>query len=604
MYQIGKSPEPLQVSEIERNIVIENPELAGENNSYKYVYEIEKFVFPISFSNSTPADLLFTSNDFLKANSLNSNEYHVEIGDEFKAKLKHKIFVYYNSNFYYKDKDDVRREINEKDLDVKVKKYSDEKNCPVIEIIFDNNKAMVYNSKANHIKVLINNIGSITKDLIDEGTFNIRFYYRTISSIDEKKIDIFTENENKVTRKESSQYKVIKIRKMILSSGNYKPTYVDATYTKIPKKQQKPKRKPSRKYNLNLRGLLYFVSLCNRKISRDVDNLNEIIDNICNRDKYTDLTEEIDMKCFGFKIERLREGKWVKEQKKSEPSRLLYKPKIKGKFPFLSNYNYYKTGLPENFMVDFLFNTVSHLKDTLRSKGIYDLKYEVTEKYLTYVRNSLHDPLLPRIKYLAMNKEEFNSLKKFEDEITVYINGVKDTKRQIEIDNDQFMGIQDAKVQFERKLDTLVKSDEPVISIKSILPRNNRGTISTTGVEISVIEKFCKYGTEESESYSCINSYMLIKNKLLREIYEHLTKSNFNNDLKAELKKNGIPQICLIGIEAWVRNYEDFKFSENFNRLIKIVNQYPKYQTYMTSFQFETSVFDKFFCNRLFSYFI
>lgn len=603
MYQIGKSPTPLLVSEVERNIVKEHPEWANESNSYKYVYEVEKFVFPISLSNSTPSGLLFTSNDFLKENSFNSNEYHVEIDDEFKAKLKHKFYFYYNSYFYYKDKDDARHKINKKDLDVKVKAINENK-YPVIEITISNNKATVYNKKDNYIKILINNVGSITKDLIDESKFNIRFYFRTISSSDEKKIDIYINNENNVTSEGSSHYKVLKIRKLVLSYDNYEPTYVDAVYAKTPKKQQQPKRKPRRKYCLNLRGLLYFVSLCNRKNPEDIQMLNEVIENICKHDKYADLRDEIGMKCFGFKIERLKGGKWVKELRKSEQNLFLNKHKIKGKCPLLSNYNHYKTGLPENFMVDFLFYIVSYLKDTLRNRGIYDLKYEVTEKYFTYIRNSLHDPLLPKIKYLAMKKNEFNALKKFEDEILIYINGVKETKRQIEVDNEQFISKQDAKMQFERKFYNLVDTNEPVISIKSILPRDHRGMIYSTGIEISVIEKFCKYGTEESESYSCINSYILIKNKLLREIYKHLTKSNFYNDLKNQLKVNKIPLVCFNSVEGWIRDYEDTQFSENYDRLIKMLNQYPKYQIYMTSFLFETSVFNKFFCNRLFSYFI
>lgn len=604
MYQVGKSPRPLLVSEIERNIVRENPELADESNSYKYVYEVEKFLFPISLSNSTPSGLLFTSNDFLKENSFNSNEYHVEIDDEFKAKLKHKFYFYYNRYFYYKDKDEVRHEINEKDLIVKVNKLIYENKYPLIEIMISNNKAMVYNNKANYIKILINNIGSITKDLIDESKFNIRFYFRTILSSDERKIEIYTNNENNITSEGSSKYKVLKIRKLVLSSDNYESTYVDATYAKKPKKQQQPERKPRRKYSLNIRGLLYFVSLCNRKRPTDIQMLNEVIQNICDQDKYTDLRDEIEMKCFGFKIERLRRGKWIKEQKKSEQSLFLHKHKIKGKFPLLSNYNHYRTGLPEEFMVDFLFYIVSHLKDTLRSKGIYDLKYEITEKYLTYIRNSLHNPFLPKIKYLSMKKKEFNALKKFENEITIYINQVKETERQIERDNEQFLGEEYTKMQFKRKLYNLVNSNEPVISIKSILPRDNRGIIYSTGIEISVIEKFCKYGTEESESYSCINNYMLIKNKLLKEIYGHLTERNFHNDLKTELKKNGIPLVCLISIEAWIRNYEDSWFSERLNRWNRMINQYPKYQTYLTTFLLENSVFNKCFCNRLFSYFI
>lgn len=540
----------------------------------------------------------------MKENSFNSNEHHVEIGNEFKDKLKHKIYVNYNSCFYYIDKDNVRHEINEKDLNIKDKKSIDENNCPVIVIMISNNKAMAYNNKANYIKILINNIGSITKNLIDKNMFDIRFNFRTISSDHEKKIDLYTEIEKNVSRKGSSEYKVLKIRKLRLSSNNYEPTYVDVTSTKIPKKKQQPKRNPRRKYSLNLRGLLYFVSFCKRKKISDIQMINEMIENICTQDKYIDLKEEIGMKCYGFKVEHFRGNEKIKEQRKYEPIVPLHKPQIKEKFPFLSNYNHYKTGLPANFMVDFLFNIVSQLKDILKSKGIYDLKYLVTEKYLTYVRNSLHNPLLPKIRYLAMKKEEFIALKKFEDEITLYINGVKETERQIERDNEQFLSKQDAKVQFERKLYDLVNSNESVISIKSILPRDNRGIIYSTGIEISVIEKFCKYGTEENESYSCINNYMLIKNKLLREIYEHITKSNFYNDLKAELKKNRIPLICLMGIEAWIRNYEDSLFSENFNRWSKMVNRYPIYQTYMSSFLFENPVFNKTFCNRLFSYFI
>lgn len=528
----------------------------------------------------------------------------MEIVDEFRDKLKHRFYVYYNSCFYYVDKDNVRHKIHKEDLDIKVKKSIDEYNCPVIEITISNNKAISYNNKGNYIRILINNIGSITKNLIDENTFNIRFYFRTISSIDEKKIDIYIDNEKSVSKKGSSEYRVLKIKKLSLSSDNYEPTYLDVTHTKIPKKQQEPRRKPRRKYSLNLRGLLYFVSLCNRKKTTDIQMLNEVIENICIQDKYTNLKEEIDIKCFGFKLEQFRGGQRIREERKFEPIDPFHKPQIKEKFPFLSNYNHYKTGLPENFMVNFLFNIVSQLKDILKSKGIYDLKYEVTEKYLTYVRNSLHNPLLPKIKYLAMEKKEFNALKKFEDEVTIYINGVKETKRQIEIDNEQFIGKQDAKVQFERKLDDLVKSNESVISIKSILPRDNRGTIYSTGIEISVIEKFCKYGTEENESYSCINNDMLIKNKLLREIYGHLTKSNFYNDLKAELKKNRIPLISLTDIEAWIKNYEDSLFSENFDRWSKMVRQYVMYQTYMSSFLFENPVFNKIFCNRLFSYFI
>lgn len=134
---------------------------------------------------------------------------------------------------------------------------------------------------------------------------------------------------------------------------------------------------------------------------------------------------------------------------------------------------------------------------------------------------------------------------------------------EIETKNEQFIDKQYEKLEFERKFCNLVNSDEPVISVKSILPTDNRGVIYSTGIEVSVIEKFCKYGTEESESYSCVNNYLLIKNKLLREIYQRISISNFYKDLKSELKKNRIPLDCLIDIEGWIRNYKDSLFSEN-----------------------------------------
>ena len=203
-----------------------------------------------------------------------------------------------------------------------------------------------------------------------------------------------------------------------------------------------------------------------------------------------------------------------------------------------------------------------------------------------------------------MEEEEFSALKKFEDEIAIYIDKVRETEKYIVRDNERFLRIQDEKMQFERKLYNLVSYDEQIVSIKSILPRDNRGIVYLTSIERSAVEKFCKYGRERDESYSCVNNYLLIKNKLLREIYGDITKNNFYKDLKSELKKNKIPLDCLFGVEVWIRNYEDSLFSEKFHIWTKMVNQYPTYQTYMSSFLFENPVFNKIFCNRLFSYFI
>ncbi len=604
LYQLGKSPESLLVTEVEKNIVKEDPVKDKKKDTSRYVYDVEKFFFPVSISEYSPSKLLFTSNDFLRVNSfVDNNEYHIKIDDEFKKKLKRKIFENYNSYFYYKDENDVRHKIKESDLNIKDHKCFDENNHPVIEIKIENKKAIIDNKSNNYIKILINNIGSIKKENIDENIFNIRFYIKSLSADKESVLKIYSKME-KYNSKDSSSKKILKIKKLQLSVDNYKPTYVDAASTHIPKKSNGSKKRPRLKYVLNLRGLLYFLLLCDKKKKRDVKMLNEIIENISASDTYTDLNEEVDRKCVGFKVEQFRDGKLVKEQRKYEPMVPLYKPKIKDRFPFLSFYNGYKNGLPKDFLIDFLFDIAFRYKNNLKSKRIHDLKYEVTEEYFKYIRNSLYNPLYSKISYLALEKEQYDALKSLQVEIKTYIDKVKDMTREIEIKNEQFIDKQVEKLEFERKFYNIASSNEPVISIKSILPRDNRGIIYSTGIELSVIEKFCKYVTEESESYSCIYSYMLIKNKLLREIYEHLTKSNFDSDLKAELKKNGIPDDCLFSIKTWTRDYEYTLVSEKFSRWTKMVNQYPKFQTYKTSFLFEHSVLNSCFCNRLCSYFI
>jgi hypothetical protein len=603
LYQIGKSPKPLLVTEVEKNIIKDGPAKDKTKETSRYVYAVEKFYFPISLSEYSPSNLLFTSNDFLREHSFtNSNEYHIKIDDEFKNKLKRRLFANYKDYFYCKDENDVRHSIKEVDLNIKDLKCFDENNHPVIEIKIENKKAII-NNKSNYIKILINNLGSVKKENIDENTFNIRFYIKSLSADKESALKIYSKME-KYNSKDSSSKKILKIKKLQVSIDNYKPNYIDAPLIHLPKKLDSSKKRPRLKYVLNLRGLIYFLLLCDRKKKRDVRMLNEIIENISASDAYTDLNEEVYRKCVGFKVEQFRGGKLVKEQRKYEPIVPPHKPKIKDRFPFLSFYNDYKNGLPKDFMIDFLFDICFRYRHNLKSKRIYDLKYEVTEEYLKYIRNSLYNPLYSKISYLALEKEQYNALKSLQDEIRTYIDKVKEMTREIEIKNEQFIEKQVKKLEFERKFFNLVSSNEPVISISSIMPSNGYGGYYLTGVERSVIDKFIEYGTEDSESYFFAYPHFLIKINLLKDIYQSISKSNFYDDLKNQLKVYRIPLDCLISVEGWIRDYEDSQFSENYDRLIKMVNKYPKYQIYMTSFLFETSVFNKFFCNRLFSYFI
>ena len=556
LYQLGKSPEPLLVTEVQKNIVKEDPVKDKEKDTSRYVYDVEKFYFPISLSDYNPSNLLFTSNDFLRVNSLvDNNEYHVKIGDEFKRKLKRKIFENYNGYFYYKDGNDVRHKIKESDLNIEDQKRWDENNIPVIEIIIENKKAIMGN-KSNYMKILINNIGSVKKENIDENTFNIRFYLKLISAVEESELKVYSNMEKNNSRDLSSK-KVLKIRKLEPSVDNYKPTYIDGAAIHNPKKSKGSKKRPRLKYVLNLRGLLYFLLLSDKKKKRDVKMLNEVIENLSASDTYTDLDEEVDKKCIGFKVEQIRDGKLVKEQKKYEPIVPLYKHKIKDRFPFLSLYNDYKDGLPKDFLIDFLFDVVTRYRYNLKSKRIYDLKYELTEEYLKHIRNSLYNPLYPKISYLALEKEQYNALKSLQVEIKTYIDKVKDKTREIEIKNEQFIDNQVEKLEFERKFNTMTNSNANVISLKEILSDNGNGGVIIYPFQINIIERFCKYGRENEDSYSFINYYVLVKNSLLKEIAQSSNQNNHDFVLQSGLHKNGIPLDCKKDIKIWIDNHYD-----------------------------------------------
>jgi hypothetical protein len=556
LYQLGKSPKPLLVTEVEKNIVKDGPAKDKEKETSKYVYAVEKYYFPISLSEYKLSNLLFTSNDFLRENSyVDNNEYHVEIDDEFKNKLKRKIFENYKGYFYYKDQSDVRNGIKEDDLDIKDLKCLDENNHPIIEIKIANKKA-INDDKSNYIKILINNIACIKKENIDESTFNIRFYLKSLSSVKEREIKVYSNMESNNSKVTLSK-KVLKIRKLQLSVDNYKPNYIDAVSTHIPKRSNGSKKRPRLKYVLNLRGLLYFLLLSDKKKKRDVKMLNEVIENLSASDTYTDLDEEVDKKCIGFKVEQIRDGKLVKEQKKYEPIVPLYKHKIKDRFPFLSLYNDYKEGFPKDFLIDFLFDVVTRYRYNLKSKRIYDLKYELTEEYLKHIRNSLYNPLYPKISYLALEKEQYNALKSLQVEIKTYIDKVKDKTREIEIKNEQFIDNQVEKLEFERKFNSITNSNANVISLKEILSDNGNGGVIIYPFQINIIERFCKYGRENEDSYSFINYYVLVKNSLLKEIAQRSNQNNHDFVLQSELHKNGIPLDCKKDIKIWIDDHCD-----------------------------------------------
>ena len=112
----------------------------------------------------------------------------------------------------------------------------------------------------------------------------------------------------------------------------------------------------------------------------------------------------------------------------------------------------------------------------------------------------------------------FDAIKKLQNEIGIYIEEMKKSEYEREKFERQSYEKEQARMRFQRKLNTLTDSDKNVISLKDILADNGIGGIIIDGSQISIIERFCKYGREENESYSFINYYILVKNSLLKEI--------------------------------------------------------------------------------------
>ena len=81
---------------------------------------------------------------------------------------------------------------------------------------------------------------------------------------------------------------------------------------------------------------------------------------------------------------------------------------------------------------------------------------------------------------------------------------------------------------------------------------NGSGGVILNGSQLKIIERFCKYGREENESYSLINYSVLIKNSLLKELALKVNKNNGYETLLSELDRNGIPLDCLKDIERWI----------------------------------------------------
>ena len=221
----------------------------------------------------------------------------------------------------------------------------------------------------------------------------------------------------------------------------------------------------------------------------------------------------------------------------------------------LKGYKDYIRSENKNFVSDFLFDVAQDFKRQLRNMSITKLKYEVTKRYLERIRRYFYQYHNQRLLHRNLSDNTFDAITKLHIEIGIYIEEMKKSEYEREKFKRQSYEKDQAKMRFQRRLNTLTDSDKNVISLKDILPDNGIGGIIIDAFQISIIERFCKYGREENESYSFINYYIMIKNTLLKEMTEKINQNNYNDDLRSELDRNGIPLDCKKDVENWINNY-------------------------------------------------
>jgi hypothetical protein len=549
LYCLGMSPNPLKISEIKDAVGKLNPP-----HKQNFVYEIKERLY--HDSPYMPSRLLFEESNFL-----------TKVDKEFELqpeKFRNKAFEIYKDYFKCQSCFDLEFKCIEKENQHQEK----------IKGI------LISDQQNNYLRIEINFTLLKERGKLEKGL--VKFFRKSR----------FSDLENELylhTGREKGRFIV---RNFSIVSNYFFLDYIDMVSYQDEEK----------KYVLNLKGLLQLFLLSGNKLK--FFEIEKIISNISKMDEYMNLRDEIDT-AYGSVTSLIYIDGKPQDVKRNFASTASHR--IKVRFPFLSFYDDYKDYIRsenEVFVSDFLFDVAKETEQQLRNMSIAKLKYEVTKRYLEKIRKYFYNQQNQRLLHENLSENTFDAITKLQNEMGTYIEEMKKSEYEREKLERQIYEEEQAKMRFQRRLNTLTNSDKNVISLKGILDDNGSGGIIIDASQISIIERYCKYGREEDESYSLINNYLLIKNKLLREIYENITKNNFYKDLKTHLNKNKIPLDCLHSVKVWIRDYEDSLFSERFNKWIKMVNQYPRYQTYLSTFLFEHGVFNKYFYNRLFSYFL
>lgn len=485
LYCLGKSPNPLAISEVEEAVGWEMEGSYDKNNRKEkpkfrrnYVYEIEKKLF--HQSEFIPSALIFTTDDFLK---YEMEEYKIHLPEMFKEKLT----KFFKCLFYL--------DLEASDLSFEVNDHYKIENYEIVKAI------NIFDNKSNYLRIEINYSNlqdNLTKKAIDTKPKglqknDLRLFIGSSLTVSETELNVHKKREKGR----------LAIRYFDIFPKIHLKNYIDIIPTNARKK-----------YVLNLRGFLKYLSSYD-KGTDSFKKLNRVIENLSGVDEYWDIQCEL----LGFNNAGIN---LIQEAENFNAKQQQHEHKIKKRFPFLSFYNQYKDYLPTNYAAQILIKAGMNLKDKLETFTINELKYQVTEFFFTEIEDYFWESVgfsEPRIKNgKLISDTPYDILKEYQSEIRYYLGKIKEMESKRYIQQSEYYEEYNSENELKKKiLKYLDENQKPVIWIKEILyPKDSDSLpLGLTANEISVIREIC----ESTElGYVTNKGFFLIKETEIEKI--------------------------------------------------------------------------------------
>lgn len=460
LYSIGTSPSLQRIADIDKKI--RQMEI---QDSQTYVYQVTDKLTPHSFQDQ--GNLLLRYDEIFD-NDKKTKEY---VSDEQKEKVNNRIksrfFKTYHASFDWDEERDLvlsKTEKEDKDdgkyIEIKIgKDFSKQYIKIVIKPEIDRTKVFFVNSN----NWIVENRQNGRIPIIEKRQKGTIFVYssRLFPNHLIRYLDIIPEYEIE-NPYETNKGKIPRYRKIVQTDEA----------TKIKRKNR---------YMLNIRGLLLYLLLNNKRNSPDkigdkfYKQMNEVIENLPNIDIYRDLLEEIAENQSGRSISNAYEI----QIENRIPDNYMYK-----RFPFLWQYNYYNELLPKNFAVDTLLKIAPEFKDRLETINSNQLKYLVTEKFFKEIEQFFWDgygtsPLLSKIHNRRLINDNIRLvLIDYQKTIRTYLRTRKEKDLELFNTHTDFYDGENRRITISRKIhDFCTKTVEWIIPLEQILDLGNKHTV-------------------------------------------------------------------------------------------------------------------------------